>query len=199
MAATTGDSKGVVFHESEVEFAAEDELVRVVPNFRADALRLFAGEFGPFRPQMAVEVPLWLAVALKKRGKCAVQPPTWMAADRLSAALDAEREQEGFQPLPFHYIEVAHLLFEAERHGVDIPDAYKVRSLLQDIRDVRFNKIHQGLKRLGGATNAVKLANLSAMEANLVRPFFCSALKEVMKREHAVVEEQEEADTRQEG
>lgn len=37
------------------------------------------GDFGPFRPQIATQVPLWLAVALKKRGKCTIRAPEWMS------------------------------------------------------------------------------------------------------------------------
>ncbi|CAI5516215.1 unnamed protein product, partial [Closterium sp. Naga37s-1] len=80
MAAGSSDSKGAVFLESEIEFIAENELVSIVPNFRADALHLHAGDIGPFRPQIALQVPLWLAIALKKRAKCSIQPPPWLAA-----------------------------------------------------------------------------------------------------------------------
>lgn len=37
------------------------------------------GDFGPFYPQIPVKVPLWLAAALKKRGKCTIRPPQWMS------------------------------------------------------------------------------------------------------------------------
>lgn len=37
------------------------------------------GDFGPFYPQMATQVPMWLAIALKKRGKCTIRPPEWMS------------------------------------------------------------------------------------------------------------------------
>lgn len=37
------------------------------------------GDFGPFRPNIASEVPLWLAVALKERGKCDIRAPDWMS------------------------------------------------------------------------------------------------------------------------
>ncbi|CAI5993088.1 unnamed protein product [Closterium sp. NIES-65] len=98
-----------------IEFIAENELVSIVPNFRADALHLHAGDIGPFRPQIALQVPLWLAIALKKRAKCSIQPPPWLAADRLTEILEAERENEGFQQMPFHYIEISQLLFSAEK------------------------------------------------------------------------------------
>ena len=36
------------------------------------------GEFGPFNPSMHSQVPLWLAVSLKQRQKCRIQPPDWL-------------------------------------------------------------------------------------------------------------------------
>ncbi|GMP29302.1 hypothetical protein CsSME_00004466 [Camellia sinensis var. sinensis] len=44
-----------------------------------ETLNLICGDFGPFHPQIATQVPLWLAVALKKRGKCTIRPPEWMS------------------------------------------------------------------------------------------------------------------------
>lgn len=63
---------------------------------------------------------------------------------------------------------------------------WQVRGLVQDLRDVRFNKIQSGLKKLTQATNAVKLVHLSAMELHLVRPFFSAALAQFSKREAAM-------------
>ena len=58
------------------EFLAEEELIRVIPNFQHDVLRFVTGNYGPFAPQTAVEVPLWLACLLRKRRMCTVVPPT---------------------------------------------------------------------------------------------------------------------------
>ena len=33
---------------------------------------------GPFSPAIPVEVPLWMAINLKQRQKCHIQPPAWM-------------------------------------------------------------------------------------------------------------------------
>lgn len=67
-----------IFSPSEVEFVAEDEIVEIVPNIRMDALNMICGDFGPFFPQIPTKVPLWLAVALKKRSKCTIRTPDWM-------------------------------------------------------------------------------------------------------------------------
>jgi len=43
------------------------------------------GEYGPFRPNMPVEVPIWLALQLHKRGKCRIMPPSWLSISRLQS------------------------------------------------------------------------------------------------------------------
>ncbi|KAH0673435.1 hypothetical protein KY284_024522 [Solanum tuberosum] len=166
----------VAFSAAELEFLAEDEMVEIVPNMRMEPLNLISGDFGPFRPQIAAQVPLWLAVALKKRGKCTIRPPEWMSVEKLTQLLEAERDSEKFQLLPFHYVEISRLLFDHARE--DIPDIYMVRSLIEDIKDVRFHKIGTGLEIISKeVTYALRLKNLSAMEANIVRPFVTKALQ----------------------
>ncbi|MCO5556839.1 hypothetical protein L7F22_017629 [Adiantum nelumboides] len=165
-----------LFSAAEVEFLAEDEQIDIVPNVRLDTLHMICGDYGPFRPQIPVRVPLWLAIALKKRSKCRIQPPDWMSVEKLTQVLEEEREApREFQPLPFHYVEISRLLFDHARD--DITDPYLVRSLLEDIRDVRFHKVESGLETLTGKTHAVKLKNLAAMEVNIVRPFIVRALQ----------------------
>lgn len=51
----------------EMEFLAEDQLQTVVPLVSHDIFHLIQGDFGPLRPPLPCDVPLWLAVALKKR------------------------------------------------------------------------------------------------------------------------------------
>lgn len=115
-----------LFSPQEVEFMAEDEMVEIVPNMNMDPLNFIAGDYGRFVPQIPTQVPLWLAVALKRRGKCTFRPPAWLSVDNLTQVLEAEREpQSKFQPLPSGYIEIARLLFDHARD--DIPDMYMVK------------------------------------------------------------------------
>ncbi|KAL7214873.1 hypothetical protein ACSBR1_027119 [Camellia fascicularis] len=76
--ATQLDPHGSEFSAAELEFLAEDEMIEIVPNMRMDTPNLICGDLGPFHPQIATQVPLWLAVALKKRGKCTIRPLEWM-------------------------------------------------------------------------------------------------------------------------
>ncbi|KAK8964663.1 DNA replication complex GINS protein PSF2 [Platanthera guangdongensis] len=181
-----------IFSAPEVEFLAEDEVVEIVPNIKMDAVNMICGDFGPFFPQIATKVPLWLAVALKKRGKCSIRPPEWMFVERLTHVLEAERESpREFQPLPFHYVEMSKLLLDNAHE--DIPDIYMVRSLIEDIRDVRFHKVETGLETISGRTHAVKLKNLSAMEVNIVRPFMVRALQAFYKHDSPEMIQQPES------
>ncbi|GAA0163228.1 hypothetical protein LIER_19143 [Lithospermum erythrorhizon] len=178
--ASQSDSNNSAFSAPEMEFLAEDELIEIVPNMRMDTLNLICGDFGPFYPQIATQVPLWLAVALKKRGKCTIRPPEWMSVEKLTPVLEAERDSQTFQPLPFHYVEISRLLFDHARE--DIQDMYMVRSLIEDIKDVRFHKTGTGLEIITKErTSALRLKHLSAMEANLVRPFVTKALETFSK------------------
>jgi GINS complex subunit 2 len=36
------------------------------------------GDTPVFQPPRSVEVPLWMAIALKRRGLCLIKPPTWL-------------------------------------------------------------------------------------------------------------------------
>ncbi|KAJ4886421.1 DNA replication complex GINS protein PSF2 [Raphanus sativus] len=171
-----------LFSPQEVEFMAEDEMVEIVPNMNMDPLNFIAGDYGRFVPQIPTQVPLWLAVALKRRGKCTFRPPAWLSVDNLTQVLEAEREpQSKFQPLPSGYIEIARLLFDHARD--DIPDMYMVKSLVEDIRDVRLHKLETNLGTFGADTTAVKMNNVSAMEVNLVRPFVIRALEAFYKHD----------------
>ncbi|CAA6654980.1 unnamed protein product [Spirodela intermedia] len=128
-----------MFTAPEVEFLAEDEIVEIIPNVRMGALHMICGDFGPFLPQIAVKVPLWLAVAMKKRGKCAIRPPGWLSVDNLTQVLEAERESPRE--------------FQAARDDIQT----YIWSLIEDIKGVRFHKVETGLETISGRTHAVKL------------------------------------------
>lgn len=123
------------------------------------------GDYGPFRAQRPVTVPLWLAVSLQQKRRCRIVPPEWLSVDNLLVVRREERrDSDVFQPLPFHYIELAQLLLR------DAPQAretfggganyLQVSSLVEDIRQIRRNKIKAGLQNLKEYTPAVKVRTL---------------------------------------
>ncbi|EIE21712.1 GINS complex, Psf2 component [Coccomyxa subellipsoidea C-169] len=164
----------------QLEFFAEDDIVKIVPNFSLptfshSSIRCIGGAFGPFKPNIPVEVPIWLAVALQKRNNCRILQPDWLNTETLQEALDQEKNTAAvFHRLPFHYLEISRILFlhAKEAFGSNL---LKVKELVGDICKVRLSKINAGLQVLQGPMT-VKLNNLSAAECNVIRPFFQGAL-----------------------
>ncbi|KAL8457023.1 hypothetical protein ACS0TY_035019 [Phlomoides rotata] len=92
--AGTSEPHASAFSTAELEFLAEDEMIEIVLNLRMDTLNFIYGDFGHFRPQIPTQVPMWLAVALKRRGKCTIRSPEWMSV----ASATCWGGSEGFIP-----------------------------------------------------------------------------------------------------
>ncbi len=44
---------------------------------------MIKGEFGPFRPNKPILVPLWLALYFKNRNKCRIMPPEFLIYENI--------------------------------------------------------------------------------------------------------------------
>ena len=104
-----------------------------------------------------VQVPLWLAITLKRENKCRIVMPDWMRLSRsllsyfriagyLKRVLEKDKEMElsnesRLSDLPEHYIEISRLLLENCED--DIEDAKEVRSTIDAIIKVRENCLNE--------------------------------------------------------
>ncbi|CAH1270361.1 DNA replication complex GINS protein PSF2-like [Branchiostoma lanceolatum] len=161
---------------AEVEFLAEKEMVHIVPNFSMDRMYLIGGDIGPFNPGLPVQIPLWMAINLKQRQKCRIQPPDWMDVEKLQEKKEEEEGSQFFKPmLNKHYMEVAQLLLT---HATDdIPRADEVRTLIKDIWDIRTAKLRTSVdKFVSEQESHAQLDDLSLMEINTMRQFLTQAL-----------------------
>ncbi|KAF7699378.1 DNA replication complex GINS protein PSF2 [Silurus meridionalis] len=161
---------------SEVEFLAEKEMVKIIPNFSLDKIYLIGGDLGPFNPGLTVEVPVWLALNLKQRQKCRIVPPEWMDADKLEEIREQERREDTFTPIPsLHYMELTKLLLN---HAADnIPRADEIRTLVKDIWDTRIAKLRLSADSFINQQEAhARLDNLTLMEINTTRTFLLDSL-----------------------
>jgi GINS complex subunit 2 len=166
---------------SELEFFAEDELVTIVPKFPSPALELTCGTFGPFVPDVPCEVPLWLAIAWRRNLRCRVQAPRWLRKEQLAKFKRDERDSalSSLQPVPHAYVEIATLLLQ--HCAEDIDDVHEVRSLLEDIENLRQHKIRLGLQNMAAEQaqaplQFLKVNNASAMEVNAIRPILLTTM-----------------------
>ncbi|KAL1837004.1 hypothetical protein VTJ49DRAFT_4407 [Mycothermus thermophilus] len=75
---------------AEVAFLAEMELVTVVPRQRLDSIDLLGGKTPVLRPPHRADLPLWLALLLKKQRRANILPPAWLHPASLSDIIHAE-------------------------------------------------------------------------------------------------------------
>lgn len=133
-------------------------------------------EYGPFAANSGnVLVPLWLALHLRKANQCNIAPPSWLTVDKLHEWFVQEGIQPEFSTVPFHYLEVAHLLLKHSSSNIN--DAQRLREALKDLEDVRACKLKNELQALKPDSEWVQLDGVGAMELQSVRSLCVSALK----------------------
>lgn len=78
----------------EIEFLAEKQTIRIVPNFNCNAIHFISGDVGPFKGGLPCSVPLWLGVNLKQQQKCVIIAPEWMNLDTLEDLIASEKQSK---------------------------------------------------------------------------------------------------------
>lgn len=76
---------------NEIEFLAEESLIFIESDVDHPPFQFLSGTFGPLVSGLTCEVPLWLALTLKKKGKCKIVTPDWMSVANLEAFVAHER------------------------------------------------------------------------------------------------------------
>jgi len=168
----------------------------VVPEIRSSTLRLLSGNFGPFVPQQAVEVPLWLATSLRKRNLCSIVPPAWLSAEALKRRQREEAQRaDGFSECPAADSNcLDRLLFETAKRDIltdrTFQTAYEwqlateaLSRLREDTATTRADKIRKGTLSFAEATTtdintfSLKVNNIQGTELTKIRNQICIALK----------------------
>ncbi|KAG6039385.1 DNA replication protein psf2 [Claviceps citrina] len=87
---------------SEVAFLCEMELVTVVPRQKLESIELLSGSTPQLRPPRRSDLPLWLALLLKKQRRANIVPPPWLHPDSLRDVIRHETkvDTKGWAPPP---------------------------------------------------------------------------------------------------
>ncbi|KAK0654131.1 DNA replication complex GINS protein PSF2 [Lasiodiplodia hormozganensis] len=185
---------------AEVTFLCEMELVTVIPRQRLESLDLLGGPTPALNPPHRADIPLWLALLLKRQRRANILPPPWLQPAALTAILEFETEHapETFSPppplpaaatttsppflpsatstspataLPYHWLELGEILLDAA------PDDFggdgngdTVRRLMRDLREVRLAKLRAGVDELDGG-GGIKMNGVGGMEVAEGRGF----------------------------
>ncbi|KAI1335842.1 GINS complex, PSF2 component [Xylariaceae sp. FL0016] len=75
---------------TEVAFLCEMEMITVVPRQRLESIPLLSGKTPPLRPPHRAELPLWLALLLKKQRRANIVPPPWLLPASLQDLIHLE-------------------------------------------------------------------------------------------------------------
>lgn len=164
---------------AEVEFLAESQTIEIIPNFTKKSMNLFCGAVGPFEAGISVEVPLWAAIFMKQRQKCRIVPPSWLKLEKLEEIKTSEIENKFFTPMPdIHFMETAQLIIQ--NAPKDVEDGDKIKTLLQDICDIRFAKLRSSIDLFVRSSQTHAAVNhLTPMEICRIRNFLVSSLNHV--------------------
>jgi len=211
----------------EIAFLCEMELVTVLPRQKLERLELLGvclplhpryaptvcqtscededltlkqGPIKPLNPPHRANIPLWLALLLKRQRRASILPPPWLNTHSLTAILDHEIEHaETFSPpprlppqpsnntmpisppfLPNSTADAApdalpyHWLelgeMLLEAAADDLDESEHVRKLLRGLREVRMAKLRSGVEVLD-AGGGVKMNGVGGMEVGEGRAF----------------------------
>jgi GINS complex subunit 2 len=168
----------------ENEYLAKEELVTIVSGLGIpDRFEFISGIFGPLEPGVSCDVPIWLALHIRKRSRCKIKIPHWLQVDQLKEVLEEEKTSQGvFQPMPFHYIEIAQMLLTNAWEDFINPD--EVKTLVRDVENIRMDRLRVGaldvartIQRDSEMSPMINLANISALEILAIRGFLMESLK----------------------
>jgi GINS complex subunit 2 len=137
-----------------------------------------------------VEVPLWFALILKSQRKCSLVPPHWLNCKSLNDFYQFEvAETEQFAKLPSNWLELSKIFFDRAPDDVN-DEIYKLKSLIQDLKEIRMIKVKKGLKLIN--ESHLQLDGLSLMEINEIRPFVVEVMAKLTKLNKSVKQAEQE-------
>jgi GINS complex subunit 2 len=162
-----------IISPSKLEFLCGEKPVTIVPNFTEPSLVLMERTYGPFRAQKPIEVPLWLAVYLKNRSKCKITVPIYFYEENLVEILQNETKNKfAFYELPPEFFETFQVIFENAEDDFD--NSLKIKSLIENIKQIRISKLNTFIKSLDKKDTSFILNNITSYELNIFRPILVS-------------------------
>ena len=162
-----------LINASESEYIAENYLIEIIPNFHDEKINLVSGDYGPFKPNKIIKIPLWLAVKYRNNNQCKIIIPSIFENSYLKGVLESEKEdKKALFDLPANFFEISNILFNNAED--DFEDIKKTRCYVADIKTIRQNKINNMLKNINDDDLYLKLNGLTSMELEQIRPLLKS-------------------------
>ena len=158
-----------LINASELDYISDNYLIEIIPSFHSEKISLISGEYGPFKPNKIIKIPLWLAVKYRNNNQCKIIIPSIYENSYLNGVLESEKENKNsLFDLPPNFFEISNILFNNAED--DFEDIKKTRCFVADIRTLRQNKINNMLKNIKNEDLYLKLNGLTSIELEQIRP-----------------------------
>jgi len=158
-----------IINASELDYIAENYLIEIIPSFHSEKISLVSGDYGPFKPNKIIKIPLWLAVKYRNNNQCKIIIPSIYENSYLNGVLESEKENKNsLFDLPPNFFEISNILFNNAED--DFEDVKKTRCFVADIKILRQNKINNMLKNIKNEDLYLKLNGLTSIELEQIRP-----------------------------
>ena len=145
-----------LINPSESDYISENYLIEIIPNFHSEKISLVSGDYGPFKPNKIIKIPLWLAVKYRNNNQCKIIIPSIYENSYLNGVLESEKENKNsLFDLPPNFFEISNILFNNAED--DFEDVKKTRCFVADIKTLRQNKINNMLKNIKNEDLYLKL------------------------------------------
>lgn len=172
-----------IFTQKELHFMTKHESILIKPNFISGKMELVSGTFGPFKAGVVIEVPIWFAIYLKRRGKCIIILPEAYDIENLREKLKLESESKGeMVKLSSSFFEVFDILAKIVKDDVD--DFDEVRSMVDDLKQKRMAKLSQRIQKMKLSDKnfeEVEYKNYTEQELQMNRSLLGEMLQKVNK------------------
>ncbi len=170
------------FPLSYLEFGAEEIFVEITPLFNHPPFLFISYTIGPIISGLPIEVPLWFAISLRKRGRCKIRVPDWLTVACLEKLVKEEgsEHQRSLSILPFQFIELSNLFLTYCKEDID--QSERVAALIQDLTNIRDDRIRLGVRSIaetiqsGSSVVSTNLHNVASMEIFAIRQFFLGSM-----------------------
>ena len=148
-----------IINASESDYISENYLIEIIPSFHSEKISLVSGEYGPFKPNKIIKLPLWLAVKFRNNNQCKIIIPSIYENSYLNSVLESEKENKNsLFDLPPNFFEISNILFNNAEDD------------FEDIKTLRQNKINNMLKNIKNDDLYLKLNGLTSIELEQIRP-----------------------------
>ncbi|AFP65613.1 hypothetical protein CMESO_465 (nucleomorph) [Chroomonas mesostigmatica CCMP1168] len=143
-------------------FSAENLTIRVVFIRYFPLVNLIENQLGPFKKGTKAVIKIWVAIALQKTKYCLIKKPLWLTNKYLEKKIFLERNFKLLQPLPFFYLEIAHILYLRSKEIFFQPE--NTISFVEELYAVRFSKILNEIQNISGNISVLKFDKIGSIE-----------------------------------